>query len=105
MSNIERTLLQGSIPELRALYLAKKLSVVEAVTWFQSRIQAISQSGPLPDSPCSYAFICSEANVAVSTALTDEMSRGTCQPPRRMDRLVADAEYTSLGPACSLRHH
>src|SRR3954471_10673128 len=44
-TDLERTLLQGSIAELRALYLAKKLSVVDAVTWFQSRIAKVSQSG------------------------------------------------------------
>ncbi|MEI6203295.1 MAG: M24 family metallopeptidase, partial [Enhydrobacter sp.] len=41
----ERTLLQGSIAELRALYLDKSLSVVDAVTWFQSRIARLSMSG------------------------------------------------------------
>ena len=42
---IERTLTQGSIAELRALYLEKSLSVFDAVTWFQSRIARVSQSG------------------------------------------------------------
>src|SRR5688572_576764 len=46
MSKIERTLMQGSIAELRALYLDKSLSVFDAVTWFQSRISRVSQSGP-----------------------------------------------------------
>ena len=45
-NDLERTLLQGSIAELRALYLSKGLSVVDAVTWFQSRIGNVSQSGP-----------------------------------------------------------
>jgi len=43
--DLERTLLQGSIAELRALYLDKSLSVVDAVTWFQSRIARLSMSG------------------------------------------------------------
>ena len=42
--DLERTLLQGSIAELRALYLDKSLSVVDAVTWFQSRIEKVSRS-------------------------------------------------------------
>jgi len=45
-SKTERTLMQGSIAELRALYLDKSLSVFDAVTWFQSRIASVSQSGP-----------------------------------------------------------
>ncbi len=43
-SKIERTLMQGSITELRTLYLAKKLSVFDAVTWYQSRIASVSES-------------------------------------------------------------
>ena len=45
--NIERTLIQGSIAELRAHYLDKSLSVFDAVTWFQSRIASVSHAvGP-----------------------------------------------------------
>ena len=44
--DIENVLLQGSIPELLALYREKKLTVIDAVTWYLSRIQSISQSGP-----------------------------------------------------------
>ena len=43
--DLERTLLQGSIAELRALYLDKSISVVDEVTWFQSRIARLSMSG------------------------------------------------------------
>ncbi len=46
MKNPENTLLNGSIAELRALYVNKQISVVEAVTWFQSRIDRVSKSGP-----------------------------------------------------------
>jgi amidase len=44
--DIEKILMQGSITELRALYLEKKLSVTDAVTWYLNRINAISQNGP-----------------------------------------------------------
>jgi amidase len=44
--DIENILMQGSIAELRALYLAKRLSVVDAVNWYLSRIHAISENGP-----------------------------------------------------------
>jgi amidase len=44
--DIEKILMQGSIAELRALYLEKKLSVTDAVTWYLNRINAISQNGP-----------------------------------------------------------
>jgi len=47
MSKVERTLMQGSIAELRAHYLDKSLSVFDAVTWFQSRIASVSHAvGP-----------------------------------------------------------
>jgi amidase len=44
--DIEKILMQGSIAELRALYLEKKLSVTDAVNWYLNRINAISQNGP-----------------------------------------------------------
>ena len=44
--DIEKILMQGSIAELRALYLEKKLSVSDAVNWYLNRINAISQNGP-----------------------------------------------------------
>jgi amidase len=43
--NIENVLMGGAIPELLALYRDKQLTVVEAVTWYLSRIQSISQTG------------------------------------------------------------
>ena len=43
---IENVLMQGSIAELRALYVAKRLSVTDAVSWYLSRIDAINQNGP-----------------------------------------------------------
>ena len=44
--DIENVLMQGSIAELRALYVEKRLSVADAVSWYLSRIDAISQKGP-----------------------------------------------------------
>jgi amidase len=44
--DIEKILMQGSITELRALYLEKKLSVTDAVNWYLNRINAISKNGP-----------------------------------------------------------
>lgn len=44
--DIEKILMQGSIAELRALYLEKKLSVTDAVNWYLNRINAISKNGP-----------------------------------------------------------
>jgi len=44
--DIENILMQGSISELRALYLEKRLSVADAVSWYLSRINDISQNGP-----------------------------------------------------------
>ena len=44
--DIEKILMQGSIAELRALYLEKKLSVTDAVNWYLNRINTISQNGP-----------------------------------------------------------
>jgi amidase len=44
--DIENVLMQGSIAELRALYVEKRLSVTDAVNWYLSRINDISQNGP-----------------------------------------------------------
>ena len=44
--DIEKILMQGSITELRALYLEKKLSVTDAVNWYLNRINTISKNGP-----------------------------------------------------------
>ncbi|MEO8203257.1 MAG: amidase family protein, partial [Betaproteobacteria bacterium] len=44
-NDLERTLLQGSIAELRAHYAERRLSVADAVTWFLSRIDKVSRSG------------------------------------------------------------
>jgi len=44
--DIEHVLMQGSISDLRALYLAKRLSVTDAINWYLSRIKNISQNGP-----------------------------------------------------------
>jgi amidase len=44
--DIENVLMQGSIAELRALYLERRLSVADAVSWYLSRINDISQNGP-----------------------------------------------------------
>ena len=45
--NIEYSLPQGSIAELRAHFLERRLSVEEAVNWCLSRIKVISQSGAI----------------------------------------------------------
>jgi amidase len=39
MTDIERVLLNGSIGEIGALYRSRRISVVEAVSWFLSRIE------------------------------------------------------------------
>lgn len=44
--DVEYCLAQGSIAELRAHYLARRLSVEDAVRWYLARISAISESGP-----------------------------------------------------------
>lgn len=44
--NVEQTLLKGSIAELRAHYIAKRISVSETVQWFLSRIEKVSKGGP-----------------------------------------------------------
>lgn len=46
MNDIERILLQGSIAELRGLYLENRLSVSEATGWFLARIEALNHAGP-----------------------------------------------------------
>jgi amidase len=44
--DIENVLMRGSIAELRALYVERRLSVTDAVNWYLSRINDISQKGP-----------------------------------------------------------
>ena len=44
--DIENVLMRGSIAELRALYVERHLSVTDAVNWYLSRINDISQKGP-----------------------------------------------------------
>lgn len=44
--DVEHCLAQGSIAELRAHCLARRLSVEDAVRWYLARISAISDSGP-----------------------------------------------------------
>jgi len=44
--DIENVLMRGSIAELRALYVERRLSVTDAVNWYLSRINDISQNGP-----------------------------------------------------------
>jgi amidase len=44
--DVEHSLAQGSIAQLRAHLAGRRLSVEEAVSWYLSRIAAISQSGP-----------------------------------------------------------
>jgi len=46
MNDIEKTLLNGSIADLQALYASRRLSVSEAVGWYLSRIEALNKAGP-----------------------------------------------------------
>lgn len=45
-ADLERCLERGSIAQLHAQFLARRISVEEAVGWFLARIAAISDSGP-----------------------------------------------------------
>jgi amidase len=44
-SNIDQVLMEGTITELRSIYLNRDLSIEEAVKWFLSRIDSLNQSG------------------------------------------------------------
>ena len=98
---IERALVQGSIAELRALYLDKSLSVFDAVTWFQSRIGKISQSGPAINAVREMSGRALDDARIADAAIADDQVQGPLHgiPVLLKDNVLTADMHTSAGAA------
>jgi amidase len=103
--DIERTLLQGSIAELRALYLDKSLSVVDAVTWFQSRIAKVSQSGPAINAVRELSGRAMDEARLADAAIAADQAHGPLHgiPVLLKDNIFAAGMHASAGAAALAR--
>lgn len=104
--NIENVLISGTISDLSALYRDKKLTVIEAVTWYLSRIESISQTGLAINAVREVSACALEdarlADVAISTGQTLGQLHGI--PVLLKDNILTGDGMSAAAGAAALKN-
>lgn len=96
--DIEQVLAQGSIAQLHAQMVERRISVEEATAWFLSRIAAISQSGPAINAVREVSASALQDARRLDNELAAGVNRG---PLHGMPVLLKDNILTGDGMAAS----